>query len=90
MTIKLRTASDNKGGRIYIFDCPGCGHKHYFNDTWSFNGDIENPTFSPSLLNYLPNEPYRCHLFIKNGKIEYLSDCSHELAGKIIDMEDVI
>lgn len=31
-----------------------------------------------------------CHSFIRNGKIEYLSDCTHDLAGKTVDMVDVI
>jgi hypothetical protein len=30
-----------------------------------------------------------CHSFIRNGKIEYLSECTHELAGQTVDMEDV-
>lgn len=45
----------------YGFYCPGCDHEHiYFVNSphwkkdsvgWSFNGDINNPTFTPSLLN---------------------------------------
>lgn len=27
---------------------------------------------------------YRCHSFIRNGRIEFLSDCSHKLAGKTV------
>lgn len=27
-----------------------------------------------------------CHTFVRDGKIEYLSDCTHEFAGKIINM----
>ena len=87
---KLRTAKDSNGDKIYIFNCPGCDHQHYFNKDWSFDGNFEKPTFSPSLLNYFPNDDsYRCHLFIKDGKIEYLNDCSHKLSGKTIDMEDI-
>lgn len=29
-----------------------------------------------------------CHSFVRDGKIQFLSDCTHELAGKIVDMED--
>lgn len=89
MGVKLRTAIGRNDIKLYAFHCPGCKHSHTFDESWTFNGDMEKPTFSPSLLNWLPNDPYRCHLFIRDGKIEYLSDCSHELAGKIIDMEDV-
>lgn len=29
----------------------------------------------------------RCHLFVKNGFIEYLNDCTHALAGKTVKMD---
>ena len=29
-----------------------------------------------------------CHSFVRDGKIQYLSDCTHELAGQTIEMED--
>jgi hypothetical protein len=29
----------------------------------------------------------RCHLFVRDGKIEFLGDCTHELAGKTVPME---
>lgn len=28
-----------------------------------------------------------CHSFVRNGKIEFLSDCTHELAGKTVELE---
>lgn len=33
--------------------------------------------------------PYTCHFFIRNGKLEYLGDCSHDLKGKTLAMMDV-
>jgi len=30
-----------------------------------------------------------CHLFIKNGRIEYCTDCPHEFAGKVVDLSDI-
>ena len=41
----------------YSFFCPGCGHLHGYQTkdpggyNWSFNGNLDNPTFTPSLLN---------------------------------------
>lgn len=29
-----------------------------------------------------------CHSFVRDGKIQYLADCTHELAGKTVDMVD--
>ena len=33
-------------------------------------------------------KPLVCHSFVRNGKIEYLSDCSHGYAGKSIELPD--
>jgi hypothetical protein len=73
-------------GFLYIFWCPGCNTEHNFDvreDQWTFDGDWEKPTFSPSLA--LP----KCHLFVRNGVIEYLHDCKHRLAGKDVPMQHI-
>jgi hypothetical protein len=31
----------------------------------------------------------RCHSFVKNGMIQYLDDCDHELKGKTVPMVPV-
>lgn len=84
----------------YSFFCPGCKCHHVFYTkkqhdkapVWTFNGNIERPTFRASLLVNkdlsCPGMP-KCHLFITDGKIQYLNDCTHELAGKTIEMEDI-
>lgn len=79
------------------FHCPGCDHPHAYRikasptpphePVWEFNGDVDKPTFSPSLLNTSPEA--RCHLYVTGGTIKFLDDCHHELAGKIVEMEDV-
>ncbi|WP_416729209.1 DUF6527 family protein [Fictibacillus sp. JL2B1089] len=86
---------------IWYFYCPGCGRGHGFDQRWSFNGDVDRPTFRPSLLVSSPYnevmskggelvkvEPYVCHSFVTDGKIEFLGDCSHFLAGQTVEMED--
>lgn len=61
---------------------------------WGFNGDVDKPTFTPSLAvlsaTRISNEytEMRCHSFIRDGQIQYLPDCDHELAGQTIDMID--
>lgn len=32
--------------------------------------------------------PMRCHSFVTDGRIQFLSDCSHELAGQTVDLPD--
>lgn len=43
--------------KVVVIYCPGCKDRHYINidptraqATWGFNGSLENPTFTPSLL----------------------------------------
>jgi len=56
---------------------------------WSFNNDFNKPTVRASILVRSGNEkgPTICHSFITDGKIEYLSDCTHELKGKTVNLE---
>lgn len=77
------------GSRMdYMFYCRGCEAHHAYDPRWKFNGDLKAPTFTPSLLVTWPNGNI-CHLYVTNGKIQYLGDCWHELKGKTIEMEDV-
>lgn len=78
-----------KTGKIYLFWCPGCEQTHSFNvredggePTWEFNGDMENPSFSPS-LNY-----GRCHLFVQDGVIKYCNDCYHRYRNRNVPLEE--
>lgn len=78
-----------KGG--YHFWCPGCEELHTLDDTWKFNGDTETPTFSPSVLvTWGSNQPNRrCHLYIRTGRLQFLGDCTHKLAGQTVPMVEL-
>jgi hypothetical protein len=81
--------NDNLWG--YAFFCVGCEHAHVFsiagNKIWTFDGNVEMPTFTPSLLNDSPDQ--RCHLNLTKGKIQYHLDCSHDMKGKLIDLPEM-
>ncbi len=91
----LRRASDG----MLMFYCPGCKHYHgvwvlspvpFRGAQWQWNGSMDRPTFSPSILVNPSNDQSsgpRCHSFVRDGQIEFLSDCSHELAGKTVPLE---
>jgi hypothetical protein len=88
MGVKLHKVED----RLYVFHCPGCQHCHAITvlgrrngsgATWGWNGDLYAPTFSPSL-----NIQGYCHSFVKDGFIQYLNDCEHELKGKTVELPD--
>lgn len=76
----------------WAFFCPGCkcGHMFAKDGRWTFNGDLTKPTFSPSLLYSGGHEGQygRCHLFLRDGMIQFLSDCGHELAGQTVPFEN--
>jgi len=65
---------------------------HQIDGTWSFNGDMNVPTFRPSYLTWWdegdPPVPKRCHSFIKEGRIQFLSDCTHALADQTVEIPD--
>lgn len=71
------------------FHCPGCGCSHVVRvegpGAWGWNGSMDRPTFTPSVL----VTPNRCHLFVRDGRIEFLRDCHHALAGQTVDMAEV-
>ena len=95
--LKVQPKADDTGAIVgYVFHCPGCEHGHIYYVTgpvaWSFNGDVDNPTFEPSLLNTCEPHPdpkkRRCHLYVRNGRIEFCADCAHDWAGKSYEMPD--
>ena len=78
---------------------------------WGWNGDVNKPTFSPSVLvrsgcsvpgydgggcwcTYYAEYPEEvqdfkcgvCHSFVADGRIQFLSDCTHALAGQTVDL----
>ncbi len=76
-----------------LFYCPGCGSLHsmtfngFLNEcgaTWTFNGNYEKPTLSPSLLVTWENN--RCHSLINNGMMQFLGDCTHENKNKTLEI----
>jgi hypothetical protein len=82
-------ASQSGEHELWIFHCPGCRSYHGFDNRWSFNGDVERPTFTPSLLINGHGEGKRCHSFVTDGRIRYLGDCDHELAGQTVELPPV-
>jgi hypothetical protein len=76
----------------WMFWCPGCQTNHSYQvPRWDWNGDVDRPTFSPSLLVHgsRPHGVTRCHLFVTDGQIQYCADCGHDLAGQTAEMVDM-
>lgn len=77
----------------WAIKCPGCGDYHCYDNRWTFNGDMERPTFTPSMKStYEHGEPkitHVCHSFVTDGRIQFLSDCTHSMKGQTVDLSDV-
>lgn len=100
MSKKVAVILDEFPRRRLVWRCPGCGCSHGVpvalmnasqGEIWSWNGSLERPTLSPSILveygrEPRPDRPQRCHSYVTDGRIQYLADCEHALAGKIVDI----
>ena len=58
--------------------------------SWTWNGDTEKPTIRPSVLTRNHDETFRCHSWVNNGQAVFLADCSHDMAGKTVELLEVI
>ena len=89
--------SDTGGGQL-AYMCPGCGHVHVIDTrasagpghVWSWDGDAARPTFRPSVHWQAGNPKVTmCHHWVTAGRIAYLADSRHALAGKTVDMVEL-
>ena len=102
------------GERGLHFWCPGCDAVHGVRTDpggWTWNGSLDRPTFSPSVLvrsgHYCRGgsspgncwcdlkertgqdakfKCFQCHSFVRDGRIEFLTDSTHALAGQTVDL----
>lgn len=96
---KLRSV---QGGHAHY--CPGCEGMHVIPDRWKFDGNVERPTFEPSVkITYagpnagqkLDDEDERepaacCHYFLTGGMLNFCGDSTHRLAGlQSVELPDI-
>lgn len=92
LSAKLRSMAGGEGApdwRGIAFWCPGCDECHVVKTSaggWTFDGNNDAPTISPSILVTYngADKKTRCHSFVRAGKIQFLTDCTHPLAGKTV------
>lgn len=82
--------------------CPGCERMHVIPDTWTFNGDVNAPTFGPSVrISYNGSDADErresgrrapsacCHYILTGGVINFCGDCTHPLVGQPVPLPDL-
>lgn len=83
---------------VLMFWCPGCDGAHgvetqYSKDLgWEWNDSYEAPTITPSIVighqDRDGNRVVECHSWVRDGRIEFLSDSAHKLAGQTVDLPE--
>lgn len=104
MKTALRRVTTQTGSyRKLFYWCQACGRVHGVRvddgpsipqPKWSWDGDRERPTLSPSIKESFPAddespEEIVCHHFVKAGRIEYCGDNPHILNGATVDMVEI-
>lgn len=94
--MKATLAGTEHDTRLLVW-CPACGDLHQPRvkgvNPWGFNGDLERPTVTPSILVTCELGDGRgktvCHSFLTDGVWHFLSDCTHALAGTRVPLPDL-
>lgn len=87
----------------YLHWCPACKQRHPFftnempaawtGHRWKFDGNVEAPTFSPSMNISWGREGSemfgRCHYILTSGVINFCGDCTHELKGQSVPLPNI-
>jgi hypothetical protein len=99
--VKVLAVKDRAGdGRNLRWHCPGCGVSHMVTvagvdghaptagPVWTWDGNVDRPTIGPSvkITGGPQGNEYVCHLYVNEGRIQFLGDSTHRLAGQTVDM----
>lgn len=92
MRAQLIDVGGSKPHERIVWYCPGCKCHHGVpipphRGAWNWNSSLDEPTLSPSVV--IRHNGSDCHCFIRDGKIKFLGDCTHALAGKAVEMQTV-
>lgn len=83
-----RVFSTRTGWSVF---CPGCNKHHYYDQRWTFNGNMTDPTFTPSYKSETADAsgPIVCHSQLTDGVFTYYDDSTHHLKGKTAEVGDL-
>lgn len=89
---------------VVCFWCPGCDKAHCVDSRWTINMAAETiqPSvlvggvqwaqgahfYKPAHANVPAGDHITCHSFVTAGRIEFLTDSTHTLAGQTVDLPE--
>ena len=81
-----------RDGIFLVFFCEGCEDTHIvnvetserLNNPWGWNKRLDLPTVTPSVR--VRKGTMLCHSFVRDGRIQYLPDCTHDYRGKEVNL----
>jgi hypothetical protein len=82
---------------LLLWHCPGCDRSHGVpvvgGRAWGWNKSLSSPTLTPSVHvhGHPTSPPFKpqpnCHCLMTDGRLQFLDDCGHALAGQTVEME---
>ncbi len=84
----------------HVMSVADSGRENDNRPRWTWNGSLDRPTLQPSLLVRTGaavdptivweegDPPLVCHSFITDGRIQFLTDSTHALAGQTVDIPE--
>lgn len=71
----------------YLHWCPGCEMHHRLPDAWKFDGNLEQPTFTPSFRHtFGKGMSQTCHYVLTAGVLHFCTDSTHAMAGQAVPL----
>lgn len=98
---KVEVTKLNGDVKRVAFWCPGCGSLHHLPiegpKAWGFNGNIEAPTLTPSILQWWdefqgdgkPQKRHACHSYVTDGNIKFLNDSTHNKVNQTVPLDEI-
>lgn len=88
----IKGALENPEYKALMWRCVGCGEVHVcqvdgpmMSVVWVWCDSLTTPTLAPSIMERIEGGKI-CHFYVSKGVVQFLRDCTHELAGKLVQM----
>lgn len=84
LSAKLRTGPNGS----HLHYCPACEMAHQLPSSWTFDDNVDSPTYTPSFKHHYGIEKV-CHYTLTDGVLNFHEDCTHGSAGQAVALPDL-